>query len=542
MSKTADLNDFLIRRTAVMSDPEACKKSSVLPHLAQGTFGTIVDREAHGIVETLEKAEGIELEPHFLDAHDVFEQNRELCAAFVRRARDGDDDARQEYEQRRLCAFDRAPTYAQEETRKICCHELKNLLSKPSITLNEWAERISGRLLKQPPLLPSFIGIRGVLTYEMGTKILNPLRELPRSPVLPPTPKTPRSIPDKFNPASRGPLGAAALTAFAESLSLLLKSAILEDTLSDLSRSTEFRDAHTNPTFNPVKLQTVRAATSPWDILQSPLVENFCALVELTEASVLSPRTVERVLNKPTFFLQPPDEFGKIVADMNATLSQKELNKQAAAHHSAGTFLSGAKPALDQINLTERQRFFRALEGAKPNGMGFSDFCREYRELYAAFKKGRVTQVDCLDLVREGKREAPLLPGKLDWTASVVTPCLPQTEAPPLNQQEIPEAETYEIMGCDSKWFEKWLSKLSVEDQKQIETRLEKARMGIFTDKNQLVRDHRLFEFRFHRGAGNRIFFAFTDESTITLLAAGSKQEQERLIDTAIRRLESGEE
>ena len=293
------------------SNFEAAQINRTLSKLADGSFADIEVQEVNDAVRVLGESARIGQEQEvvlvsdFVNAKEAFEQNRELCIPFVRQASDGLPQARAEYEKRRVCCYDLAPEYIRHEIVNLCVKELKTLNSQSIIPPDDKVAASGIRYWldskeQTSSSLPLLAGFPLVVTYTMGSLMRDILGELEHSPHLIIQDRGGQRLPiDCFNPASEGPVGAAAFRAFSQSLDLLLKAAIIEDTLFDLSNGSDFIRDHDYSSFDAVKLSTVRSSATPWDICKSPLLLNMSLLAELSEAGELAKQTPERVMMNP---------------------------------------------------------------------------------------------------------------------------------------------------------------------------------------------------------------------------------------------------
>jgi putative component of toxin-antitoxin plasmid stabilization module len=427
----------------------------------------------------------------------------------------------------------------------LCANELKSLKPQSMIPpgdenacigIKYWLED----KIKYASDLPLKAGFPMVVTYSMGGLMREILQELPYSPHLIVRDVEGKRLPiDCFNPASEGPVGSAALRAFSKSLDLLLKSSILEDTLFDLSSGSPLIQGHDHPSFDVIKLAAIRSAPTPWDICKSPLLFNMSLLAELSGGGELAEQTVDRVMGNPRRLLS--NSFKDDLEEMNTALLTKEIRKRknvAPSNSAASTAVDTADTPTPVEILTEKQRFFRALQGGTGETIDLRAFSKTYAGLYSAYKRGFVSLTECLDLVRSGSKVAPTPESSKPCSASLAVPdarekpgTLPATNGAPL-------VENYEIQGYNSPWFQKWLTTIPAREQRLINKRLDCARKGQFLDHLQLRHDSRLFEFRFHLGEGKRIIFSFSAENEITLHAAGSKKDQNSMIIAASNALD----
>jgi putative addiction module killer protein len=350
---------------------------------------------------------------------------------------------------------------------------------------------------------------------------------------------------DMFNPACEGPVGKVAASAFGRSVELMLASSILEDLLFDIAGDDSPLSRHIDPVFDTIKAQSLRTLKAPWDVHTVPLVKNMQLLADLWISGELLTKTVERVMASPKYLLE--HDFRMTVEDMNYALMTKEAKRQSAIAGQASQNPSDERPNPNQTHttatLTEKQKFFRALQGASPKALDARAFADEHRALYSSYKRGHASLTECLDLVRNGATQLPA--SSEQWSDTLAVPSTPPPSGPTMGKQkalespparhEAEEAERYEIVGYDSKWFQGWLNSLPQHERRLIAKRLDSARDGHFGDYVQLRGNRWLFEFRFHLGDGKRVFFSFDGDTKIVLHAAGSKKEQSRLIETAIK-------
>lgn len=84
--------------------------------------------------------------------------------------------------------------------------------------------------------------------------------------------------------------------------------------------------------------------------------------------------------------------------------------------------------------------------------------------------------------------------------------------------------------------FSVWLKNQNSEIKTRINRRLERMANGNLGDFKSV--GEKVFEIRFHFGAGYRVYFSFNGEEIILLLLGGDKSSQEEDIKKAIQLLE----
>ena len=97
----------------------------------------------------------------------------------------------------------------------------------------------------------------------------------------------------------------------------------------------------------------------------------------------------------------------------------------------------------------------------------------------------------------------------------------------------------YETRKTDE--FKKWLKKLKDREAAiRIARRLDSIQAGFFGDHKQL--SERLFELRFLFGPGYRVYYTFSGDTVVFILAGGDKSSQAADIEKANSLLQSMEE
>lgn len=79
--------------------------------------------------------------------------------------------------------------------------------------------------------------------------------------------------------------------------------------------------------------------------------------------------------------------------------------------------------------------------------------------------------------------------------------------------------------------FDKWKRKLDISVRARIQARLMRVASGNLGDYDSV--GNGVFEFRFHFGAGHRVYFGFDEGEIILLLYGGSKRKQSKDIEYA---------
>lgn len=80
--------------------------------------------------------------------------------------------------------------------------------------------------------------------------------------------------------------------------------------------------------------------------------------------------------------------------------------------------------------------------------------------------------------------------------------------------------------------FDEWFNQLDINIQVRIDARLDRISLGNFGDYKTI--EDGIFEFRFHFGAGYRVYYGLDGKNIIILLTGGSKKRQNKDIKKAI--------
>ena len=74
--------------------------------------------------------------------------------------------------------------------------------------------------------------------------------------------------------------------------------------------------------------------------------------------------------------------------------------------------------------------------------------------------------------------------------------------------------------------FDKWFDTLDTQTQARIDVRLDRVSLGNFGDRKSV--GNGVYELRFKRGAGYRIYFGIAGKRIVLLLLGGAKKNQSK--------------
>jgi putative addiction module killer protein len=345
---------------------------------------------------------------------------------------------------------------------------------------------------------------------------------------------------DRFTPFSPGPFGRVAVEAWKRIANIGLATLILEDLLHGFP----FKVPET------AKSLALEKVKDPWDIVKSPLITNAHLIAELWEAGSLDAGDVERMQRSPARLLEK--RFESELPEICAAVARKRIQGQQPACTEPTDSQSFSESVVNsersQWHGNPKWEFFYALHSAVEGGESFDKAFREkHRNLYEQYKRTEMSLAECIELVKmgetreSGERAATQRPESRALRFPRFRPFRRKEEAPAaVEESSAPESDlriSYTIHGMDTEWFQKWLGRLAEWEQRAINNRLKSAAAGNFGDYTRLRGAGKLWEFRFHGGAGQRLFFQFEGKNEIRLLEAGSKDEQDLKIDNLRRTL-----
>jgi putative addiction module killer protein len=486
------------------------------------------------------------------NAAQVQVDNRCACLPLLKQAvesqEQGSAEAGLEYERRRLTHIDFLPSYA----RTLCEHTCQQECAKVKIKVptafpnKHQAEQEVSKFLRvkiagtgfdecgQPRPGPlNLSGFTGSLSYESSRLLLESLSpEKRRDEFSFVTHCGETSIPDRFSPASDGPLGTAAAAAWQQMAKIALASVVLEDLLSGLP-------FQISPDIKSEAIsKAIAGKASRWAIADSRVVENARELLELYDAGKISDKALAvAIKSRDAMFSQSIE---RVVGDIEHAQASK-ANKVSAIHASGKVAQNATvRPSEAESHIgNPKWEFYAAIHSARPDEPFDNAFRQQHSALYRIYRTTEISLQDCVDLVRKGgdaearfvsemKEQQLSMPPRPEQTASIAEGGVSkQAHADETLESSI--EEPYTIEGHQALLTSEWFQGLDATYQNLLEKRLERVMRGNFGDWRRLE-GVSACELRFHRGTGQRVYFRFTGPNSIELLDAGPKSEQDRIL------------
>ena len=89
----------------------------------------------------------------------------------------------------------------------------------------------------------------------------------------------------------------------------------------------------------------------------------------------------------------------------------------------------------------------------------------------------------------------------------------------------------YTVTGTEDRWYQDWRAALDPVARKIVDKTLERVEVdGHCGDWRKLTGVGAYYEIRVHYGAGQRIYYRFTGPTSIEVVAAGKKSEQQQIL------------
>jgi putative addiction module killer protein len=453
---------------------------------------------------------------------------------------EGTPIARQEYERRRLTHVDFLPAYARDLCKQACqdeCSRVKINAAHDQVNRGEiqrFAKIFVERDIKNGAIL-EFSSFSGSFSYASAHTLLNELKPSQYRDFF-----SVRSqgqevfMLDRFSPASDGPLGKAAATAWEKMAKIALATVVLEDVLSVCSF----------PVGDAVKQKAIATLLSkrdadPWEIANSLLVQNARYLEDLSLAGTIAPEILSTVAASKDALLS--NRLASVVDDLQFTHAKK-LDARSAASSAPTMREKSADVGAEHTTMrgNPKWEFYMAIHSACPDVPFDSSFRERHAALYRVYRNTAITLRECIDLVREGadaenrfvSEQTDLsvsLPSRSIGSPADIT-AMREVSSHVDDATESRLEQAYTITGTEAHWFERWKAGLDKSYRQLVERRLERVESGNFGDWRRLQGASALCELRFHRGEGQRIYFRFTGPNSIELVDAGSKGEQSQIL------------
>ena len=474
--------------------------------------------------------------------------NRYACRAFLKNALEpGEKDpeyARYDYERRRFLQLDFIPEYA----RGMCSRECKDTFRKVKVAIDPGVPHRSDLLhyvrtfirehIKEERLLDDS-HFSACLTFKAGANLLEALRpnEFKRSFTV--TDKGSEIfVHDRFSPGSDGPLGKAATDAWQRMSHISLAAVLLEDLLPQFPF----------PMDDSGKRVAIERALAPrgasaWDIADSPLLKNAQDLNELYEAGVVSEDVVKVLVGNSEALLHT--DLKNQIAEIEHAVARKAARRRSVAVDQGTTHERPATTHDTEDNSrgaegNPKWEFYRAIHSARPEETFDKDFREKYAPLYRLYRSSNIPLQECIDIARADAAipttyigsHAPAegsLPRRLPtWLGR--SSHSPEDPADTERNHDSDLAERYTVTGTEQSWFQEWRSALDHISKQIVDRRLARVAEGNFGDWRKIAMGGAYHELRIHYGAGQRLYYRFTSSSSIEIVAAGSKAEQQQIL------------